>query len=68
MKPLSKALIFIIALVCSALVISAIVVPVVVIFVNKTAAEAAEAAQNGEHTEPDLTLSQGLILYVKIQS
>ena len=69
MKPLSKALIFIIVLVCSALVISAIVVPLVVIFVNKTAAEAAEAAQNGEHTAvPDLTLTQGLILYLKIQS
>ena len=66
MKPLSKAMIFIIDLVCSALVISAIVVPLVVIFVIKTAAEAAEAAKNGERTEPDLTLSQGLILYVKI--
>ena len=56
MKPLSKAMMFIIVLVCSAIVISAIVIPLVVIFVLKTAAEAAEAAQNGEHT--DLTLSQ----------
>ena len=51
MKPLSKAMIFIIVLVCSAIVISAIVIPLVVIFVIKPAAEAAEAktAQNGEH-------------------
>ena len=53
MKPLSKAMMFIIVLVCSAIVISAIVIPLVVIFVLKTAAE---AAQNGEHK--DLTLSQ----------
>ena len=60
MKPLSKAMIFIIVLVCSAIVISAIVIPLVVIFVIKPAAEAAEAeaAQNGEHTERDLTLSK----------
>ena len=58
MKPLSKAMIFIIVLVCSAIVISAIVIPIV-IFVIKPAAEAAEAeaAQNGEHTEPDQNLS-----------
>ena len=58
MKPLSKAMMFIIVLVCSAIVISAIVIPLVVIFVIKTAAKAAEAeaAQNGEHT--DITLSQ----------
>ena len=50
MKPLSKAMIFIIVLVCSAIAISAIVIPIV-IFVIKPAAEAAEAeaAQNGEH-------------------
>ena len=48
MKPLSKTILVLIVFLCSAIVISAIVVPLIVIFVLKTVAEAAEAAQNGE--------------------
>ena len=48
MKPLSKTILVLIVVLCSAIVISAIVVPLIVIFVLKTVAEAAEAAQNGE--------------------
>ena len=48
MKPLSKTVLVLIVILCSAIVISAIVVPLIVIFVQKTVAEAAEAAQNGE--------------------
>ena len=43
-----KVMLIVIVIVCSAIVISAIVVPLIVIFVLKTVAEAAEAAQNGE--------------------